>query len=328
MSAVLTPVAVEASECANCATALNGKFCHACGQRAHVHKSLLHMGEEVLHGVLHFDSKGLMTLPMLVAKPGKLTRSYIDGRRTRYVSPLALFLFMVVVMFSSASLLSGPNKAFKVVPMDPAAQMTKEIAAGKAKVARAKAQLAFAHVNGGSVAAAQKDVDDALEDQAALESGLEDIKSGTIGFSGKTGWKALDDALAHANQNRELTLYKLKGAGSKYSFLLVPISLPFLWLLFCRRRDLTLYDHAVFSLYSLSFMALLFSLLFILGRLGLGKLMLALLLCAPPVHMFVQLRGTYALGRWSALWRTAALMLIAGIVFTLYMVVVAMLSVN
>lgn len=61
MNAVMQPS--PSAACANCATALEGRFCHCCGQKAHLHKSLLHLGEDVLHGVLHFDSKGSRTLP-------------------------------------------------------------------------------------------------------------------------------------------------------------------------------------------------------------------------------------------------------------------------
>ena len=89
--------------CRNCGAALAGAYCHACGQSAHLHRSLLHLVEEVLHGVLHFDAKGWRTLPLLVARPGLLTRRYIDGQRMRYVSPLALFLFTVFLMFFAAS---------------------------------------------------------------------------------------------------------------------------------------------------------------------------------------------------------------------------------
>jgi hypothetical protein len=53
---------------------------------------LLHLTEEVLHGVLHFETKGWRTLPLLVARPGLLTRRYIDGQRTRYVPPLHMFV--------------------------------------------------------------------------------------------------------------------------------------------------------------------------------------------------------------------------------------------
>jgi hypothetical protein len=334
MSAVLKSAAAHPSACANCATALNGKFCHACGQRAHVHKSLLHLGEEVLHGVLHFDAKGLRTLPMLVAKPGQLTRRYIDGHRTRYVSPLARFMFMVVVMFSVAALTGGkaegdggPRAVASVK-----ARLDQNIVNAKADVAKARAALAQA--KGDQLADAQEEVDGALAMQAALENSRKEVdmpregKARTRNITANTGWKPADDALRHAAANPELTLYKLKNAGSTYSFLLVPISLPFLWLLFWSRRDITMYDHAVFSLYSLSFMALMFSLLFILRRLGLDLLAIVVLLGVPPVHMFLQLRGTYVLGRGAALWRTAALLMTAGLVFVLYLIVILILSVN
>ena len=35
---------------------------------------------------------------MLLLNPGRLTREWIQGKRTRYVSPLALFLFTVFLM--------------------------------------------------------------------------------------------------------------------------------------------------------------------------------------------------------------------------------------
>ena len=82
-----TPPA-HGAQCMNCGAALHGTFCQVCGQRAHVHRSLLHLAEEVLHGVLHFDAKGWRTLPLLVVRPGLLTRRYIDGQRARHVSPM------------------------------------------------------------------------------------------------------------------------------------------------------------------------------------------------------------------------------------------------
>jgi hypothetical protein len=36
---------------------------------------------------------------MLVLKPGRLTRDYLEGRRARYVSPFKLYLFMSLVFF-------------------------------------------------------------------------------------------------------------------------------------------------------------------------------------------------------------------------------------
>ncbi len=67
--------------CLNCGTALIGSHCHACGQAAHVHKTLGVFFSDLLHGVFHFEGKIWRTLPLLAWNPGRLTREYTDGRR-------------------------------------------------------------------------------------------------------------------------------------------------------------------------------------------------------------------------------------------------------
>jgi hypothetical protein len=96
------------SACLNCGTQLIGDHCHACGQRAHVHRTLGAFFHDLLHGVLHLEGKTWRTLPMLAWRPGELTRRYIDGERARFVSPLGLFLFTVFLMFVVFSSIGGP----------------------------------------------------------------------------------------------------------------------------------------------------------------------------------------------------------------------------
>ena len=86
--------------CLNCGTVLVGSHCHGCGQRGHVHKTLGAFFHDLLHGVLHFEGKMWRTLPLLAWRPGKLTREYIDGRRASYVSPIAVFLFVIFLFFA------------------------------------------------------------------------------------------------------------------------------------------------------------------------------------------------------------------------------------
>ena len=64
-----------------------------------MHRTLAHMVEEFLHGLLHFDTRAWRTLPMLVFRPGTLTRDYIHGKRARFISPLAIYLLTVFTMF-------------------------------------------------------------------------------------------------------------------------------------------------------------------------------------------------------------------------------------
>jgi hypothetical protein len=328
--------------CANCGTALTGSFCHACGQRAHVHRSLLHLGEEVLHGLLHFDAKAWRTLPMLVAKPGRLTREYIDGKRTRFVSPLALFLFMMFLMFFAVSSVKvTPASTMPGQVAAATAGLEKDIAKAKIKLAKAEAKLSAVRANGESASAAQAEAEGARSEVHQNEVALKTLTAavadkdsvnadGTPRYSASvtTGNSRLDGAIKQAIKNPEFTLYKIKNAASKFSFLLVPLSLPFLWLMFFWKRGVTMYDHAVFALYSLSFMALLVTALTLLEKAGLNTLVAWLACGVPPLHMFLQLRGAYSLGVASTLWRTLALLFISLTVLVLYLLLVLYLSVT
>ena len=129
-------------------------------------------------------------------------------------------------------------------------------------------------------------------------------------------------------KNPELVLYKIQGKAYKLSFLLVPMSLPWLWLAFLWKRGVGLYDHAIFSLYSISFM----SLLFIVGSLALTANIVTAafwvpLLLAPGLHMFVSLRGAYGLRMFSAGWRTVYLSIAAAFTLSVYFLMLIILGV-
>ncbi|HKW83887.1 MAG TPA: DUF3667 domain-containing protein, partial [Burkholderiaceae bacterium] len=161
----------EHGSCRNCGAALRGAYCHACGQAAHIHRSLLHLAEEVLHGVLHFDAKGWRTLPLLVARPGLLTRRYVDGQRVRYVSPLALFLFTVFLMFFAASLANHPTKVY-TNPAEALVELRKAVDEARQAEAKAQAGLARAKARGEDVADAQAELADAQAEVASAQSAV------------------------------------------------------------------------------------------------------------------------------------------------------------
>jgi len=130
------------------------------------------------------------------------------------------------------------------------------------------------------------------------------------------------DLIGKAQKNPELVVYKVQDAASKFSWLLIPISVPFLWLLFPLRRRYKTYDHAVFVTYSLSFMMLVVvagGLLVAAGLPGLASL----LFFVPPFHMYRHLKGAYELGRFSALARTVALVTFAFVAAGLFVAAAA-----
>ena len=134
----------------------------------------------------------------------------------------------------------------------------------------------------------------------------------------------------YARENPKLMLYKVKTSAYKFSWALIPMSLPFLWLLFPFSRRFGLYDHAVFSTYSLTFMSLLTVVLALLGAFGVNSAPLIVAgTLIPPVHIYKQLKGAYRLGRFSALVRTTLLLsFIVGIIVPLAALVLLYLGVG
>jgi hypothetical protein len=92
-----------------------------------------------------------------------------------------------------------------------------------------------------------------------------------------------------------------------------------MWLLFFWRRDIGLYDHAVFVTYSISFMMLLMIFASLLGTVGVSSALVGLgLQVIPSVHMYRQLRGAYGLSRLGALVRLFFLLIAAATVLIIF----------
>jgi hypothetical protein len=401
--------ALIGTACKNCGTILTGDYCHACGQTAHVHRSFLHVLEEIVHGITHFDSKTWRSLPMLIFRPGTMTRNYVMGHRSRYVPPFSMFLASVFAMFLVFAFVGGPGfvqvnpataadkadaarermadalvdlkearaelklareqlsaeKAKPLAEQDPydlksskqevkaaaktleavitryrkaenelakasavpkpspeAAIASPEAHSGATKekqLSDLQAERKAAAASGDQVAVAAVDAATALVKASPSEVTKGETKDVTIeggdfqaSFAKflkeevkvKTPWPAFNKKLKHKLENPELFLYKLQNTAYKFSFLLIPISLPFIWLLLFWKQGVTLYDHAVFALYSLSFMSFLFLALALSSYWIRWSDLAGWIFLSVLGHIFFQFKGAYALGWFSALWRT------------------------
>ena len=304
--------------CLNCGTALIDAHCHRCGQAGHVHRTAGAFFHDVLHGVFHFEGKAWRTLPMLVLHPGALTRRYVAGERARFVSPIALFLFSVFLLFAVLAQLpmfhfgdSGFMKNGGGI-----AELQSKLAQERSKVVRELAdlqgELAEERADGtpdrARIAKLERRIADArsaVHDMGVAQQTLPRVDvRGTVG-SGFEHW--VEQKWAHARENPQLLLYKLKSSGYKYSWALIPLSLPFLWLLFPFSRRFGFYDHAVFTTYSLTFMSLLTIATALLITVGASSGIVIVAFAAAIVHIYKQLKGAYSLSRGGALVRTVIL---------------------
>lgn len=346
----------DGGACLNCGAMLTGAYCAACGQAAHVHRSLSSLGHDILHGVFHFEGKIWRTLPELFLHPGRLTRRYIDGERAKFVSPMALFLFTVFLMFATfaftgGALLSEGGNAGSVATSNFKNGNAAAIEETNRKIAVLEEQRAVPDLPPDQRAALDSKIASLISSRAVMEAlamgnwarlaeldkqneqqgkepgGL--IQGGDIKLD---GWPALEQRLnegfRHLNDNPSLLLYKLKTNGYKFSWALIPLSVPFLWLLFFWRRDIHLYDHAVFATYSITFMMLLLILLSIGAAVGVGPdIWETVLVFAPPIHMYRQLRGAYGLSRFGAFVRLFLLMIVITLVLTLFTLLLVIMGV-
>ncbi len=329
--------------CRNCGTALIGAHCHACGQAGHVHRTMGAIGHDILHGVFHFEGKIWSTLPMLAFRPGELTRSYIDGERVRFVSPMAMFLFSVFLMFAVVANLPGWTFAnsdlLKTDVSGGLAQAreklgeerTKAIAAVKDAQASLAKERADEAPDAERITRLERRVREAQEAERGLAGAQRFLPDagGTASAGGAhtSGENWFEAKWNHAKENPKLVLYKVKTSAYKYSWALIPISLPFIWLLFPFRRDVNMYDHAIFATYSLTFMSLLVIALALLGAIGMseGVLWTAAMLI-PPIHIYKQLKGGYRLSRAGALWRTFLMLNFATLTTTLFVLLLLYLG--
>ena len=306
--------------CLNCGTGLQGDFCTACGQRAHVHRTLTAFAHDLIHGVLHLDGKVWRTLPLLVWRPGELTRRYIDGERAKFVSPLALFLFSVFLMFAVVGQSLDFNQVkFKTNVAEAKAEQTKLLRSLEDRRARA---VDAGQPTGGLDA----------EIRAARENveGLDAIREVTPGnvatFELSRNLEWLRGPATRAIENPDLLFYKVRNNAYKWSWVLIPLSAPMLWLLFPFSRRFRFYDHVVFVTYSIAFMTLMVVAVTILSWIGLGGIGL-IALAAVPVHFYLQLKGSYALAPFGALWRTVLLSWFATVALFLFALLMLLVGV-
>jgi hypothetical protein len=352
--------------CLNCGAALVGDFCHRCGQRGHVHRTLGAFWHDLLHAVLHFEGKLGRTLPMLVWRPGELTRRYIEGQRARFVSPIAMFLFSVFLMFAVFSSLGGVAYKDRSASKS-SAPVEEELVSSRPQTARELEQQARAEreENLGEIEAlkrARARLVSMGKDPTRLDGDLRQIQA-ELALEERLLQQALElqraedgrtarhkqplegvwihpqkgpalfgfnEAYQKAKRNRSLLTYKVQTNAYKYSWALIPIMVPFVWLLFLNRRrygQYKLYDHTVFVTYSLTFLSMAAILLTFLKLLGLSGPAALLPLLIPLMHLFRQLRGAYQLSVWSALWRTVALAVLACVAAALFFLMLLALGV-
>jgi hypothetical protein len=126
-------------QCKNCGADITGRYCASCGQHSDVSIPSLHkLFVEALGDLYNFDSRLWRSFGLLLFKPGRLTREYLEGRRARYVPPFRLYVvlsltfFFVLAVMPDSNGNEGPGALARGVESEtPSAEAQSDVAAAQ-----------------------------------------------------------------------------------------------------------------------------------------------------------------------------------------------------
>ncbi len=92
--------------CINCNNELTNsdKFCPECGQSTNNKLNLNTLFADLIGNYLSFDARFFKTIIPLLLKPGHIARAFIEGKRSTYLHPGKIYLFISVLFFFFLSL--------------------------------------------------------------------------------------------------------------------------------------------------------------------------------------------------------------------------------
>ena len=165
--------------CLNCGTVLGGQYCGKCGQRASSRLiSVWELLRDAFGDLLELDSRLWRTLIPLLARPGRLTRDYLEGRRARFMPPFRMYLVLSIVFFLVAFF--DPREELGIL-FEPAAPSTTQNEENASEADRIRAEVLRDLAAEGIIVA-----DPGAEDAAGANSGAEaapDSRELTISLS-------------------------------------------------------------------------------------------------------------------------------------------------
>lgn len=100
--------------CLNCNAALNGRYCHVCGQEnIEPKETVWGLVSHFFYDITHFDGKFFSTTRYLITRPGFLPAEYLKGRRASYLHPIRMYVFSSALFFLIFFMLFKPDNLVK-----------------------------------------------------------------------------------------------------------------------------------------------------------------------------------------------------------------------
>ena len=198
--------------CPNCNTVVEKNYCPQCGQPAHLHDgSFWSMIMHFFAHYLHYESKFLQTLKMVMFKPGRATMDFKEKKRARHVEPMSLYIFVVITYFIVNGLLTNLYSTLGIGEYSATV------------IAEEQAQMAEARR-------------------------AENKERNTV-LKGLLGQKGFEKFQKFRNTDSIQIDKKLNPMGPKIFFFMVPVFALLLSLFYYFRKNYTFVEHTVFSIH-------------------------------------------------------------------------------
>lgn len=104
LTADTIPDANQAHYCFSCEEPITGVYCAGCGQKNDdFRRSIFSLVIETFSTMFGFESRIWRTWLTLLTKPGLVAREYADGARTKWSSPVRVYIAMSIILFGFLS---------------------------------------------------------------------------------------------------------------------------------------------------------------------------------------------------------------------------------
>jgi len=330
--------------CRNCGARIEDRFCTTCGQLgANFQRPVWDLVASSIGDMFALDGRLWRTLPMLLLRPGRMTRDYIDGKRARFVPPFRLFLLTSVIFFLTVfTVLENQPwlKEFRFSPDDApsgsfviagdaqfnlgmdndaeVAELRERLAAEDlAPEERERLETALKIVEQSDSLAAFVRPDGSIDRERLRQSVID--SNPDLTETELAGAQAAVDRMANFYENQERFGERMKEWAPRFTLLFLPIFSLLLAISYAWHRKRFIYDHIITGLHFQTFVYVLATLLILASTAlpSFAPFSAAAGFLIALVYLWRMLRVTYDTGHVMAFFRTGFLLTSALIALTL-----------
>ena len=212
---------------------------------ASFHRPILSLIGETISDTFTLDGRLARTVPILLVRPGRLTKNYTSGQRARYVPPFRLFL-IASLLFDLVLFALVPPGQYINLDDETRAEITESLT--------------------------ETDIGDAVDRippearQHIPPTARERLEQANIEVSAPNEVRSeIEDQIVAVIENPDQFSAQLETWLPRLSILLVPLTVLALVVLHFWRRSLYVYDHAIHALHLHSWIYLTGALMMLIG---------------------------------------------------------------